>query len=74
MPTINLLGQEGNAFYLLGTAEKWAKQLGWDYKAIIAEMKSSDYLNLIKTMDKHFKHVITWENWDEVVELHGGIA
>ena len=74
MPTINLLGPEGNAFYLLGTAKTWSNQLGWDTEAIIADMESADYLHLLMTFNDHFKHVVEWEGWDEVVEIHGGVA
>ena len=51
---INLLGEQGNAFYLLGVASKLAKQLGLDSKQVQAEMMSSDYENLIKVFDGYF--------------------
>ena len=51
---IDLTGPEGNVFFLLGTASKWAKQLGLDEKKVLEEMKSSDYENLILTFDKYF--------------------
>ena len=51
---INLLGTEGNAYFLLGTAREWGKQLDLDVDKIEEEMESSDYENLIKVFDKHF--------------------
>ena len=44
----NLLGTEGNAYFLLGTAREWGKQLDLDVDKIEEEMESSDYENLIQ--------------------------
>jgi hypothetical protein len=54
---IDLKSPEGNAFYLLGTAQSLAKKLGYDNEktdALIVDMTSSDYENLIQVFDKHF--------------------
>ena len=51
---IDISGPKGNAYYLLGTAKAFAKQLGLDAEAIEEEMKASDYENLIIVFDKHF--------------------
>ena len=51
---IDLSGPKGNAYYLLGTARAFSKELGLDEEAIQEEMKSSDYENLITVFDKHF--------------------
>jgi hypothetical protein len=51
---IDLRGEQGNAFYILAVAGNLAKQLGLDSKQIQAEMKSSDYENLIKVFDNYF--------------------
>ena len=54
---IDLRGPQGNAFYLLGTAKQYAKQLGYSEKLtseLINEMQSSDYDNLIEVFDRHF--------------------
>lgn len=51
---IDLTGPQGNAYYLLGTAEALAKQLNLDDEAILEEMQESDYENLITVFDKHF--------------------
>jgi uncharacterized protein YbaP (TraB family) len=57
--TIDLTGPQGNAFYLLGTANNLAKQLGLNGKEIMEDMKSSDYENLITIFDKHFGDFVT---------------
>lgn len=56
---IDLTGPQGNAFFLLGTAIKLAKQLGLDGNAIKTEMMSGDYENLIKVFDKNFGGFVT---------------
>jgi len=56
---IDLTGPDGNAFVLIGTATKLARQLGLDSKAIQAEMMKGDYENLVKVFDKHFGHFVT---------------
>ena len=58
---IDLSGPEGNAFVLMGIAQKWAKQLGLDSKAVIADMMSGDYEHLLSVMEKHFgDHIIMY--------------
>jgi len=57
--TIDLTGPQGNAFYLLGTANNLAKQLGLNGKKIMEEMKSSDYENLLQVFDKNFGSIVT---------------
>ena len=56
---IDLTGPDGNAFVLIATASKLAKQLGLDGKKIQSEMMGSDYENLIKVFDKHFGEFVT---------------
>jgi hypothetical protein len=56
---IDLTGPNGNAFYLIGTANNLAKQLGMDKAKIQTEMMSGDYENLVKVFDKHFGHFVT---------------
>ena len=56
---IDLTGPQGNAFYLLGTANNLAKQLGLNGKEIMEEMKSGDYENLIQVFDKNFGSIVT---------------
>ena len=57
--TIDLTGQQGNAFYLLGTAKNLAKQLGLNEVEIMEEMKSGDYDHLVQTFDNYFGSVVT---------------
>ena len=57
--SIDLTGPAGNAFVLLGTANKLAKQLGLDGNDIQAEMMEGDYEHLVSTFDKHFGHFVT---------------
>lgn len=56
---IDLNGPAGNAFVLLGTAKKWARELCLDEKQILQEMKASDYDNLVEVFDRYFgDHVV----------------
>ena len=56
---IDLTGPDGNAFVLIGTAGKLAKQLGLDKAKIQAEMMAGDYEHLVATFDKHFGSFVT---------------
>jgi hypothetical protein len=56
---IDLTGEQGNAFYLIGTAKNLAKQLDLDDKTILDEMRSGDYENLVKVFDKYFGEFVT---------------
>jgi hypothetical protein len=56
---IDLTGPNGNAFYLIGTANNLAKQLGLDKAKIQTEMMSGDYEHLVNTFDTHFGHFVT---------------
>ena len=56
---IDLTGSQGNAFYLLGTADNLAKQIGLDGKAIVEEMMEGYYENLVAGYDKHFGSIVT---------------
>lgn len=55
---IDLTGPQGNRFYLLGLASQLSKQLGLDKDAVLEEMQSSNYENLIKVFDKHFGNIV----------------
>lgn len=57
--TIDLTGPEGNAFVLLGYANKFAKQLGLDEKAVAFQMTTGDYENLVKVFDHYFGDLVT---------------
>jgi hypothetical protein len=56
---LDLTGPEGNAFVLMGHAKNFAKQLDLDGDAIVREMMSSDYENLVQVFDRHFGHFVT---------------
>ena len=62
---IDLDGPNGNAFYLLGTAQQFSRDLGLDGDNIINEMKSGDYVNLITTFLKYFGDFVVVESTDE---------
>ena len=54
---IDLTGPQGNAFALLGIAQDFGKQLGWDPKKrgeINTEMISGDYEHLLQVFDREF--------------------
>jgi len=51
---IDLTGPEGNAFHLIGVANRLSKQLGLDSNKIREEMMSGDYENLVKVFDSYF--------------------
>ena len=59
---IDLDGSQGNAFVLLGYASQTMKNSGMEKNTqdrILNEMKSSDYINLLKVFDKYFGTVYT---------------
>lgn len=59
---IDLRGPDGNAFVLLGMAEAFAKQLGYDEletSSLLTDMQSSDYNHLINVFDNAFGSFVT---------------
>ena len=59
---IDLTGPEGNAFVLLGYAKRFAKQLGMngvEAEALINDMTSGDYENLLDIFDEKFGSFVT---------------
>ena len=59
---IDLTGPQGNAYFLLGTASKLGRQLGWDrdeIEILLRQMRNSDYENLVNTFDKYFGNIVT---------------
>ena len=61
---IDLDGSQGNAFVLLGTAKQILQNSRMNkdtIKVVLDEMKSGDYVNLIKTFDKYFGTIVTLE-------------
>ena len=54
---VNLDGPDGNAFVLLGLAERYMGGLGIpreDIDDFLDEMKSGDYIHLVKTLNDEF--------------------
>jgi hypothetical protein len=58
---IDLTGPDGNAYYLLGQAGQYARQLGLDSDQIITEMKSGNYENLVAVFDHYFGDYVILE-------------
>lgn len=56
---IDLTGPDGNAFVLMAYAKRFAKQLGKDGDAIVKEMMSGDYENLLLVFDREFGDFVT---------------
>lgn len=54
-PTLKIIGEDGNAFAIMGKAQRVARIAGWSKEKIdkyMAEAKSGDYNNLLRvTMD-----------------------
>jgi hypothetical protein len=61
MPVIDLTGPQGNAFFLMGQAGRYARDLGLDGDTIINEMKSGDYENLVAVFDRYFGDYVILE-------------
>ena len=60
---IDLTGPDGNAFALMACAKRFATQLGWKDKgaALINEMMSGDYENLLQVFDRAFGEFVILE-------------
>ena len=59
---IDLTGPQGNAYYLLGLASRWSKELQFSdsYSEDMLEiMICSDYENLVKVFDDEFGSIVT---------------
>lgn len=60
--TVDLTGPNGNAFALIGLAQKLAKQLEYDGNErgkLTADMMSGDYEHLLKVFEEHFGSFVT---------------
>ena len=63
---INLDGPDGNAFQLMAYASRFAKDMGYvSDEAILRNMKSGDYTNLVRTFDKYFGEFVILEPTNE---------
>ena len=58
---IDLTGPDGNAFVLMGMAERYANQLGLDADKIINDMRSGDYEHLVQVFDDAFGEFVILE-------------
>lgn len=54
-PTLEILGEDGNAFAILGKAKRVAEKHGLDWEAIKKEATSGDYDHLLQVMMRHFE-------------------
>jgi hypothetical protein len=55
---VQLVGNDGNAFFILGNCQKQARRAGLTKEQIaefMAEAKSGDYDNLLRTCMKYFE-------------------
>ena len=62
---INLDVPQGNANVLISTAMNLANQIGLDGDKIIMEMRSGDYINLVKIFEKYFGKYVILETTNE---------
>lgn len=51
---IDLTGPNGNAFYLLGLAKRFCKQLDRECDPVLNEMRSLNYDNLVAVFEREF--------------------
>ena len=58
---LDLTGPDGNAYALMSYARRFAKQLQLDSDAIIKEMMSGDYENLLQVFDSNFGDYVILE-------------
>ena len=65
---IDLDGESGNAFYLLGLARLYSKDLNLDYNKVLDEMRSGDYKHLLKVFQKYFPFVILETNQTNLLD------
>jgi hypothetical protein len=63
--TIDLAGPDGNAFFLMGLADDWLKQMGHtpdDRRKFLNRMQESDYNRLLDVFDEQFPNMATFLN------------
>jgi len=56
-PELELVGQDGNAFFILGRAKGAMRKAGWSkelQEEVMNEATSGDYDKLLQTMMKYF--------------------
>lgn len=67
---IDLKGPLGNAFYLMGAAEKLMKELEWYpeiVERVLEDMKGGDYRHLIEVLEDELGGYVEFTNkpWEE---------
>ena len=65
MVTIDLSGQDGNGFALMGHAKNFARQMGLDGDEIVYEMRQGDYEDLVDVFKRYFDGVVEVINHEE---------
>lgn len=56
-PIVTLIGQNGNAFFILAACRQAARKAGWSaaqIDAVLTEMQSGDYHQLLGAAMRHF--------------------
>jgi hypothetical protein len=56
-PALRLVGEDGNAYAIMGRAQRVARRAGWSrerIKEVMDEAMADDYDHLLRTMMKHF--------------------
>ena len=56
---IDLTGQDGNVFNLIGVGGRLCKQLGLNSDVFTRKMMSGDYENAVKVFDEYFGDYVT---------------
>ena len=61
---IDLQGSKGNAFFLMGQAEDWLRQMDRrdEFRAMRTEMMSGDYINLLRVIKSKFGDLVEFVN------------
>ena len=59
MIEIDLTGEQGNVFYLIGTGTNFCRQLGLDKDKFQKEMMSGDYENAVNVFEEYFGDYVT---------------
>ena len=57
-PTVKLIGEDGNAFFVLGRCRKAARVAGWTDEridAVTKRMQGGDYSNLLRVALEEFE-------------------
>jgi hypothetical protein len=53
-PVLHLVGRDGNAFAILGAAQRAARRNKMDWDKIVEEATAGDYNHLLQVMMKYF--------------------